>query len=43
MADFDDVSVLRSRIRRVWDDALGNLLDKRRPVWDELLREPVEV
>lgn len=43
--DFDpgDEAWLRSRLRRVWLDALDDLLGRRKKVWDEYLREPVEV
>lgn len=43
VADFADEELLRSRIRQAWLDATGEFLEQRRLVWDELLREPVEV
>ncbi len=34
---------LRSRFRRVWIAVLDRFLEQRKKVWDEYLREPVEV
>lgn len=43
VAEFTDEGLVRSRLRAAWDQTLGNLLEKRKPVWDELLREPVGI
>lgn len=40
VGEFEDEGLLRSRCRAVWDRALGAYLEKRKSVWDELLREP---
>ena len=34
---------LRSRFRRVWIAVLDRFLEQRKKVWDEYLREPLEV
>ncbi len=42
-ADFADDDELRYRLRRTWTAAAGDYLNKRIPVWDEIIRQPVEV
>lgn len=41
--DFADEDRLRSRCGGVWDRALGDLLEKRKPVWDEIINQPAGV
>lgn len=42
-AEFGDDDRLRSRCGGGWDRALGDLLEKRKPVWDEIINQPVGV
>ncbi|HEY1189231.1 MAG TPA: hypothetical protein VGE74_16380 [Gemmata sp.] len=42
-AELQDDGVLESRCRSVWARAMDAYIDRRKPVWDEILKQPAEV
>ncbi len=42
-ADLADPERFRDWVRRGWTRALDNYLDRRKPAWDEVIRQPYEV
>ena len=40
--ELENPETLLRYCRDVWDQALGSYLEKRKPVWDEVVHQPVE-